>query len=91
MEEILNNLRNIFNTVSEFIFFIAISDCCCLLIIVENSLYQDQGQGTVGSDLDLNHLTLIIFLKTTFEKVNFKNISVDGDSTINIKISQRIW
>ena len=52
--------------------FLAVT-CCLLIIFLENSLDSDQDGQNVGPDLDLYHLTsaLIVFLKNTFEKVNF--------------------
>ena len=54
-------------------FFLASSDFCHLLITFANSLDPDQDGQNVGSDLDPNRLTLMLFLKEFFEKVNFEN------------------
>ena len=48
---------------------------CCLLITFANSFEPDQAQQYVGPDLDLNCLTLMVFLKEFFEKVDFEEIS----------------
>ena len=44
---------------------------CRLLITFLNSLDPDQARLIFGPDLDPNHLTLIVFLKEFFEKLNF--------------------
>ena len=43
-----------------------------LLTTFAKSLNQAQDVQNVGPDLDPNHLTLIVFLKEFFEKVNFE-------------------
>ena len=43
-----------------------------LLIPFGSNLDPDQARQNVGSDLDPNHLTLILLLKEIFEKVNFE-------------------
>ena len=40
-----------------------------------NSLAPDQARQNVGSDLDPNSLTLVVFLKDSFEKINFEKKS----------------
>ena len=50
---------------------------CHLLITVANILDPDQARQKVGPDLDPNCLTLIIFLKEFFEKVDLKKKSAD--------------
>ena len=56
----------------------ASSNFCHLLIIFANSLElwtqtrTDRNSQNVGPDLDPNHLTLIVFLKEFFDKVNFE-------------------
>ena len=45
---------------------------CCLLITFANSLDPDQVRQNVGPDLDPNCLTLMVFLKEFFEKINFE-------------------
>ena len=52
--------------------FLARGDFCHLLITFANSLDPDQGRQIVGPDLDQNCLTLMVFLKESFEKVNFE-------------------
>ena len=52
--------------------FPASGDFCHLLITVAKSLDPDQARQNVGPDLDPNFLTLMVFLKDFFEKVNFK-------------------
>ena len=50
-----------------------LSDFCCLLIILANSLEPDQDRRKVGPDLDSNCLTLWeCSWKNFFEKVNFE-------------------
>ena len=57
---------------SEFNSFLATGDFCRLLITFTNSLVPDQDRQNVVPDLDPNRLTLIVFLKEFFEKVNFE-------------------
>ena len=52
--------------------FFTSSDFCHLLIAFANSLDPDLVRQNVSSDLNLNSLTLIEFLKELFEKVNFE-------------------
>ena len=49
---------------------------CCLLITFANSLDSDQDRQNVGPDLGRKCLTLIVFPKEFFKKVNLK-ISAD--------------
>ena len=51
--------------------FLASTEFCCLLITFTNSLDPNQDQQNVGPDLDPNCLTLIVFLKEFFEKVDY--------------------
>ena len=46
-----------------------------LLVTFANSLDPDQAQQNVGPDLDLNCLTLMVFLKDFFEKMILKKVS----------------
>ena len=58
------------------------------LITFGNSLDPDQDQQNVGPDLDPNSLTLMIFLKEFFEKVDFeKNQQTTNNHT---KITQHV-
>ena len=50
---------------------------CCLQIIFANSLDPDQAQQSVGPDLEPNRLTLIVFLKVSYETINFEKKSTD--------------
>ena len=50
-------------------------DFCPLLITFANSLEPDQDRQNVGPDLGLKCLTLIVFPKEFFEKVNFEKVS----------------
>ena len=53
--------------------FLASGDFCHLLITFVNNLGPDQDQENVGPDLDPNHFDiLMVFLKESFEKVNFE-------------------
>ena len=52
--------------------FFTSSDFCHLLIAFANSLDPDLVRQNVSSDLNLNSLTLIEFLKELFEEVNFE-------------------
>ena len=53
--------------------FPASGDFCCLLITFANSLDPDQARQKVGHNRNPKCLTLMVFLKDFFEKVNFKN------------------
>ena len=52
--------------------FFARGNFCCLLITFANSFDPDQDQQNVSPDLDPNCLTLLVFRKDFFEKVNFE-------------------
>ena len=52
--------------------FLARVDFFHLLETFANSLDPDQDRLNVGSDQDLNYLTLIVFLKEFFDKFNFE-------------------
>ena len=58
---------------------------CSLLITLANSLDPDQDQENVSLDLDPNCLilSLLVFLKHVFEKVNFEK-SADDKKAYNI-------
>ena len=45
------------------------------MITFANSLDPDQARQNIGPDLDLNCLTMMVFLKEFFEKVYFEKIS----------------
>ena len=66
----LNNNCNILYSVGLKLF----ACLCRLLITFANSLDPDQAQHNVRPDLDSNCLTLMVFLKEFFEKVDFKKI-----------------
>ena len=61
-----------FSTLVSFKSFRASDNFCRLLITFANSLDPDQDRHTVCPDLDLSHLTLIVFLKEYFENVDFE-------------------
>ena len=44
-------------------------DFCRLLISIANTMDRDQAQQNLGSDLDPNHLTLMVFPKVFFLKM----------------------
>ena len=48
-----------------------------LLITFANSLEPDQARQYVGSDLGSNCLTMVVFLKEFFQKVNFEKKTAD--------------
>ena len=56
----------------KIIVYIIIVVTCCLLITFANSSDPDQARQNVGPDLDPNCLTLMVFLKEFFEKVDFE-------------------
>ena len=62
--------------------FLTSSDFCHLLITFANSLDPDLVQQNVGSDLNPNSLTLIVFLKELFEKVNFEKKSAEDNNSM---------
>ena len=51
-------------------------------ITFANSLDPDQDQQNIGDDLDPNHLTLMVFLKEFFEKLNFEKQSADDKTSM---------
>ena len=62
----------------------------CLLITFTNSLDPDQDQQNVGPDLDPSCLTLIVFLKEFFEKVNFEKVSRRQQKPEKLPSMQRV-
>ena len=67
--------------------FLASQDFFCLLITFSNSLDPDQDQQNVSPDLDPNRLTLIVFLKVFFEKVNLEKSQHDDNKIIINKLA----
>ena len=63
--------------------FLASRDFCRLLITFTNSLNPDQDRQNVGPDLDPNCLTLILFLKETFENIILKERSADSNKSMH--------
>ena len=54
----------------------------CLLITFANSLKPDQAQQYVRPDLDPNCMTLMVFLKELFYKVDFEKKSADDNKSM---------
>ena len=66
-------IMNTWNYWSKHCHFLHSCDFCLLLIAFANSLDAGQDRRFVSTDLDPNHLTLIVFLKTFLvEKINFE-------------------
>ena len=65
---IMKKKKNSLNVILTNNSFLAKRDFCRLLITFTNSLNPDQDRQNVGPDLDPNCLTLILFLKETFER-----------------------
>ena len=70
---IQNCLQTTFSKNKVFNSFPASGDFCHLLITFADSLDPDQARLNVGLNMDPNCLTLMVFLKDFFVKVNFEN------------------